>query len=107
LSAGPVEQCPGNFYLSIWRLQNDFEQLIIGSSGNKPMTLKLNESTKPSEEEKVRKAFKPKSWNEMKTYDSGEIFKVIAEFVEGFEKLARMGPCVSIFGSARATPGSP
>ncbi len=53
------------------------------------------------DEEKIRKAFKQKNWNEIKTYDTWEIFKVISEFVEGFEKLGKMGPCVSIFGSAR------
>jgi uncharacterized protein (TIGR00730 family) len=70
------------------------------------MTLKSDETVKPSDEEKIRRAFKPKSWNEIKTYDSWEIFKVIGEFVEGFEKLAKIGPCVCVFGSARATPGS-
>lgn len=57
-----------------------------------------------SEEDKIRKAFKEKSWNEIKTYDSWQIFKVISEFVEGFEKLGAIGPCVSIFGSARSKP---
>lgn len=56
------------------------------------------------EEDKIRKAFKEKSWNEIKTYDSWQIFKIISEFVEGFEKLAAIGPCVSVFGSARAKP---
>ncbi|MCF8230240.1 MAG: TIGR00730 family Rossman fold protein [Bacteroidales bacterium] len=59
---------------------------------------------KPEDEEKIRKAFKEKSWNEIKTYDSWQIFKVISEFVEGFEKLGAIGPCVSIFGSARSKP---
>ena len=59
-----------------------------------------------SEEDKIRKAFKQKSWNEIKTYDSWQIFKVMSEFVEGFEKLSRIGPCVSIFGSARMKAGS-
>lgn len=53
------------------------------------------------EEAKIRKAFSEKNWNEIKTYDSWQIFKVISEFVEGFEKLGLIGPCVSIFGSAR------
>ncbi|MCF8235132.1 MAG: TIGR00730 family Rossman fold protein [Bacteroidales bacterium] len=57
-----------------------------------------------SEEDKIRKAFKEKNWNEIKTYDSWQIFKVISEFVEGFEKLGAIGPCVSIFGSARSKP---
>ncbi|WP_084523810.1 TIGR00730 family Rossman fold protein [Adhaeribacter aquaticus] len=61
-----------------------------------------------SEEEiKIRKAFVDKDWNEIKIADSWQIFKVMSEFVEGFEKLAKVGPCVSIFGSARTKPDSP
>lgn len=52
-------------------------------------------------EDKIKKAFKQKTWNEIKTSDSWQIFKIMAEFVEGFEKMASIGPCVSIFGSAR------
>ncbi len=37
--------------------------------------------------------------------DLWRIFRVMAEFVEGFEELASVGPAVSIFGSARAKPG--
>ena len=59
-----------------------------------------------TEEDKIRKALKPRNWNEIKTYDSWQIFKIMSEFVEGFEKLSRIGPCVSIFGSARMKPGS-
>lgn len=57
-------------------------------------------------EEKIRQAFKQKDWNEIKTSDSWKIFKIMSEFVEGFEKLARIGPCISIFGSARTEPGT-
>jgi len=59
-----------------------------------------------SSEEKIKNAFKKKNWNEIKTADSWKIFKIMSEFVEGFEKLARIGPCVSIFGSARTQPGT-
>jgi len=45
-----------------------------------------------------------KSWNEIKTNDSWAIFKIMGEFVGGYEKLSRIGPCVSIFGSARTKP---
>lgn len=38
---------------------------------------------------------------------SWSIFKVMAEFVDGYQNLARIGPCVSIFGSARTKPGHP
>ncbi|HYW96774.1 MAG TPA: TIGR00730 family Rossman fold protein [Bacteroidales bacterium] len=57
-----------------------------------------------SSEEKIIRAFKQRDWNEIKTSDSWQIFKIMAEFVEGFEKLASIGPCVSIFGSARTKP---
>ena len=43
----------------------------------------------------------PKGWNEIKTNDSWAIFKIMGEFVQGFEKMSKIGPCVSIFGSAR------
>ncbi len=52
----------------------------------------------------IRMAFKDKDWNEIKSSDSWAIFKIMAEFVEGFEKLAKIGPCVTIFGSARVKP---
>jgi len=59
-----------------------------------------------SDEAKIRKAFSDKDWQEIKTDDTWQIFKIMAEFVEGFEKLSRIGPCVSIFGSARTKPGT-
>jgi uncharacterized protein (TIGR00730 family) len=57
-------------------------------------------------EDKIKKAFKQKTWNEIKSSDSWQIFKIMAEFVEGFEKMASIGPCVSLFGSARTEPGN-
>jgi uncharacterized protein (TIGR00730 family) len=45
-----------------------------------------------------------KNWNNIKTNDSWAVFKIMAEFVDGFERLAKIGPCVSIFGSARTSP---
>ena len=45
-----------------------------------------------------------KDLNDIKINDSWAIFKIIAEFVEGYERMARIGPCVSVFGSARTTP---
>jgi len=56
---------------------------------------------------KIRKAFKDRDWNEIKSSDSWAIFKIMSEFVEGFEKLAKIGPCVSVFGSARTKPDHP
>ncbi|MDH5367528.1 MAG: TIGR00730 family Rossman fold protein [Cyclobacteriaceae bacterium] len=57
-----------------------------------------------TEEQKIRQAFEDKDWNEIKSTDSWVIFKVMSEFVEGFDRLAKIGPCVSIFGSARTQP---
>ncbi len=53
---------------------------------------------------KIRKAFKDRDWNEIKSSDSWAIFKIMSEFVDGFEKLSKIGPCVSVFGSARTKP---
>jgi uncharacterized protein (TIGR00730 family) len=52
----------------------------------------------------MRSESKNKNWNEVKTNDSWAIFKIMGEFVNGYEKLSRIGPCVSIFGSARTKP---
>ena len=45
-----------------------------------------------------------KKWSKIKGENSWTMFKVIAEFVDGFEKLNTLGPCISIFGSARTKP---
>ena len=58
-------------------------------------------------EEMVMSSFQQKNWHEIKSEDSWRIFKIMSEFVEGFEKMSRIGPCVSIFGSARTSPESP
>jgi uncharacterized protein (TIGR00730 family) len=53
---------------------------------------------------KIRRAFKEKNWNAIKTSDSWQIFKIMSEFVQGFETMSKIGPCVSVFGSARTKP---
>ena len=45
-----------------------------------------------------------KDWNEIGINDSWAIFKIMSEFVEGYERMAKIGPCVSVFGSARTKP---
>ncbi len=49
---------------------------------------------------------KLRDWTETKAHSSWQIFKIMAEFVQGFETLAKIGPCISIFGSARTKPGN-
>ena len=57
-------------------------------------------------DERIKKAFRNMDWNEIHISDSWRIFQIMSEFVTGFEKLAKIGPCVSIFGSARTKPGN-
>ena len=64
------------------------------------MKTKMN----PNDERKIIEKFKQKTWNEIRTNDTWAIFKIMAEFVDGYEKLGKIGPCVSIFGSARTKP---
>ncbi|KGL64111.1 TIGR00730 family Rossman fold protein [Polaribacter sp. Hel1_85] len=54
-----------------------------------------------NDDRKIKEKLQHKTWNEIKTKDAWAIFKVMAEFVDGYEKLSKIGPCVSIFGSAR------
>lgn len=56
------------------------------------------------EDKVIQDRLKRKTWNEIRTNDSWAIFKIMAEFVNGYESMARIGPCVSIFGSARTKP---
>ncbi|MEQ8358991.1 MAG: TIGR00730 family Rossman fold protein [Cytophagales bacterium] len=58
-------------------------------------------------EDKIRRAFKDRDWSEIKSEDSWAIFKIMSEMVEGFQKLSKIGPCVTIFGSARTKPDNP
>ncbi len=60
-----------------------------------------------NEEAFIHDGFKQKSWNDIKSNDSWAIFKIMSEFVNGYEKMGRIGPCVSIFGSARTLKEDP
>lgn len=68
---------------------------------------KKNKGLSEDDEDRIRKAFENKDWNEIKTENSWIVFKVMGEFVMGLEKLAKIGPCVSIFGSARTKEDEP
>ena len=43
--------------------------------------------------------------NQLEKEDSWRMFRIIGEFVEGFDTLSRITPAVTVFGSARARPG--
>ena len=56
------------------------------------------------EDKVIQDKLKRKTWNEIRSNDSWAIFKIMAEFVSGYENMAKIGPCVTIFGSARKKP---
>ncbi|MGQ1929237.1 LOG family protein [Ornithobacterium rhinotracheale] len=58
------------------------------------------------EDKRISEKFKQKDWNELKTNDSWMVLKAMSEFVRGFESMSKIGPCVSIFGSARTASTS-
>jgi hypothetical protein len=60
-----------------------------------------------ADEKRIKRAFVNKRWPEVASTMSWSIFKIMAEFVDGYQALARIGPCVSIFGSARTQPEHP
>ena len=69
----------------------------------------ISQDTEKLEKEafQKKKLRKNKSWLEIQSESSWRMFKIMAEFVDGFERLNKIGPCVSIFGSARTKPGTP
>jgi len=59
-----------------------------------------------TDEDLIKDAFEDKRWADIRAESSWQIFKIMGEFVEGFDKLDKIGPCVTIFGSARTKPGN-
>lgn len=57
--------------------------------------------------DKIKYMDKHKSWATMKAESSWRMFKIMAEFVDGFEIMNHIEPCVSIFGSARTKEENP
>jgi len=55
----------------------------------------------------VLKNFIDSDWDSIKSSDSWRIFKIMSEFVNGYDKLTKIGPCVTVFGSARTKETSP
>jgi uncharacterized protein (TIGR00730 family) len=53
-----------------------------------------------------QKRVAPENFDQTHHEDVWSIFKIMGEFVEGYDKLFKIGPCVSIFGSARSKPDS-
>jgi len=79
----------------------------LKNENSKLIDVSLLNAAVPEDEKQIKAAFEDRNWSEIKSADSWVIFKVMAEFVEGFDKLAKIGPCVTIFGSARTKPDNP
>lgn len=55
--------------------------------------------------EALQRKTEQKTWTETRAQDSWSVFKIMSEIVDGYETLAKIGPCVAVFGSARTKPG--
>lgn len=80
-----------------------------GGEVKKKLKLKIMklEDFDNDEDKVIQDKLKRKTWNEIRTNDSWAIFKIMSEFVNGYETMSRIGPCVTIFGSARLKPDTP
>ena len=58
-------------------------------------------------DKRVKRKFEKKTWSEVKSKNSWQVFRIMAEFVEGFDALTAVGPAVTIFGSARTAEDDP
>jgi uncharacterized protein (TIGR00730 family) len=76
--------------------------LVIKKAGVKVPPVKLSPSPRTPEALNGRNG-NEKIWSDM-SLDSWRIFKVMSEFVTAYEKMATLGPAVTIFGSARTKP---
>ena len=94
-------------------MKNNSNKDLNGSSGKKKdkkagVPYPIIEKRKKKQIKELREGVKQihsvleeKDWASIKGTDAWAIFKIMAELVEGFEKLAKIGPCITIFGSAR------
>jgi uncharacterized protein (TIGR00730 family) len=69
--------------------------------------IKMEQDKQNNQPEPETKSMPMKQWSRMKGENAWTMFKVMAEFVDGFEKLNHIGPCISIFGSARTKADHP
>jgi len=59
------------------------------------------------EEFKKKRAYRQRNWTQVNASNSWSMFRIMSEFVDAYDKMDRIGPCVSIFGSARTKPDNP
>jgi len=88
----------------IWNLEFGIWDLGFGIWNLEFILFMRLEDFDNDEDKIIQDKLKQKTWNEIRTNDSWAIFKIMSEFVNGYETMGRIGPCVSIFGSARTKP---
>lgn len=59
------------------------------------------------EEFRKKRAYRQRNWTQVNASNSWSMFRIMSEFVDAYDKMDRIGPCISIFGSARTKPDSP
>jgi len=64
------------------------------------------ETVRSTEDERLLRST-PDAGPEALAANAWRVFRIMGEFVEGFESLASVGPAISIFGSARVLPSEP
>ena len=76
------------------------------SDGNGSSELNASSRTgQPTEDEQLLSP--PEPTHDFTQSDPWRVFRIMGEFVEGFDTLANVGPAVAVFGSARVPPGAP
>lgn len=59
------------------------------------------------EEFRKKKAYRQRNWTQVNASNSWSMFRIMSEFVDAYDKMDKIGPCISIFGSARTKPDNP
>jgi uncharacterized protein (TIGR00730 family) len=53
---------------------------------------------------KKKRPYKSRNWTQVNASNSWSMFRIMSEFVEAYDKMDKIGPSISIFGSARTKP---
>jgi hypothetical protein len=80
----------------------------MASKEKRPKGLpELNRRGATEDERLLSREVEPRAITDFTHTDPWRVFRIMGEFVEGFDTLAHLGPAVSIFGSARILPDDP
>lgn len=59
------------------------------------------------EEFKKKRPYRQRNWTQVNASNSWSMFRIMSEFVDAYDKMDKIGPCISIFGSARTKSNHP